>query len=366
MEYRYLGGSTLKVSALGLGCRGFGKRDVSAQACRNVVRKALDLGVNFLDTADVYGDGQSEEYLGAALARFPRDSYVLATKGGTERLGPGMERQNGDPLFLRRSLEASLKRLRIDYVDLYQLQNSDPAVPLDYTAEAFVRFVEEGKVRHVGVSNMDRQDLDLWLSLVPDTASVQLPYSLLDRGRVDALFREGRQDRVSLIPWAPLFTGYLVNPPPPGLEKGTGFYSALSQEFVDAADRVCALVRAMAADHWAKPSAIALAFVLRRLEVATVPVGTTSPVHLQEDIRALEVNLAPGELDQLNEAAAAVPPPEMPATFEVVEALDGGRVAVLPSGLKVKVPGKVVRGDRIEVNLWDGKAMSVPGQEREA
>ena len=128
MEFRYLGDSTLKVSAISLGCRQFGRRDVSVDICRTVVRTALDLGINFFDTADVYGDGQSEEHLAAALARRPRDSYVLATKGGSQRLGPGIEAQSGDPAFLRSSLEASLKRLGTDYIDLYQLHNPDPEI----------------------------------------------------------------------------------------------------------------------------------------------------------------------------------------------------------------------------------------------
>ncbi len=366
MEYRYIGETALKASVLSLGCRGFGKKGVTVDACRSVVRKALDLGINLFDTADIYGDGQSEEYLGAALARIPRDSYVLATKGGSERLAPGAERQNGDPAFLKKSLEASLRRLKTDYVDLYQLHNPDPAVPLDCTAEAFTRFIEQGKVRYAGVSNMDDQELSSWLKIVPETASVQLSYSLLDRSRVECVFPEGHDLKVSLIPWAPLFAGFLPNPPPLEAEKRSGFYAMLSMEFMESALKVCSLVREMAADHWTQPSAIALAFVISRPEVATIPVGTTSPIHLQEDLRVLEVNLTPGDFAQLKDAAAAVPPPEILTTLEVMETLDGGRVAVLSPGLKVRVPGKVRPRDKIEVNLWDGKAVSFPGQDQPA
>lgn len=363
LEYRYLGESTTKVSALGLGCREFGKKGLSPEVCKGVARRALDLGVNFFDTADIYGDGQSEEFLGLALARIPRDSYVLATKGGTERLGPGMERQNGQPAYLRKSLDASLKRLRVDYVDLYQLHNPDPAVPLDYAAEEMLRFVEEGKVRHIGVSNMDKQDLDRWLTLVPDTVSVQLSYSLLDRGKVQEIFSRGHGLRLSLIPWAPLFMGFLTNPPPLEPERRSGVASMLTQGFVEATHKVCALVREIAADHWTTPSAVALAYVLRCPEAASIPVGTTSPAHVQENLRALELSLSPGEMDQLANRAASVPEPDISATIEVSEALDGGRVAVLPFGLKVRVPGKVARGDMIEINMWDGRVKSSPGHE---
>jgi aryl-alcohol dehydrogenase-like predicted oxidoreductase len=355
MEYRYLGESTLKVSAVSLGCRGFGRRDLSVDASKAVVKKALDMGINFFDTADVYGDGQSEEYLAAALARRPRDSYILATKGGSQRLAPGMETQNGDPAYLRKSLDASLQRLGTDYIDLYQLHNPDPAVPLDYTAEAFERFVQEGKVRHVGVSNMDARELAEWMRLVPETVSIQLSCSLLDRVKVDAVFPPGHERVVSLIPWAPLFAGFLVDPPPLSQEKRSGFYSMLTEEFVEKALKVCALVREIAADYWTKPSIVALAYVLNRPEVGTVPVGMTSPIHLQENLRALEISISPRDLAQLEKASAAVPPPEMYRIMEVSEVLDGGHLAVLPMGLKVRVPGGVKRGDRIEVNLWDGR-----------
>jgi aryl-alcohol dehydrogenase-like predicted oxidoreductase len=364
MEYRYIGETALKASALSLGCRELGKKVVTLDACRAVVKKALDLGINFFDTADIYGDGQSEEYLGVALARVPRDSYILATKGGSERLGPGTERQNGDPAFIRKSLEGSLKRLKTDYVDLYQLHNPDPAVPLEYTAEAFTRFIEQGKIRYAGVSNMDDQELAEWLRLVPRTASVQLSYSLLDRSRVEAVFPEGHALRVSLIPWAPLFTGFLSNPPPLEADKRSGYYGMLPMEFMESALKVSSLVREMAADYWTKPSVIALAFVVRRAEVATVPVGTTSPIHLQEDLRAMEVSLTPGDWAQLEKAAAAVPPPEILMTLEVMDVLSGGRVAVLPSGMKVRVPGTVRPKDKIEVNLWDGKVVSFPRQDQ--
>jgi aryl-alcohol dehydrogenase-like predicted oxidoreductase len=355
MEYRQLGGSSLKVSAISLGSRGFGSKDVRVETCETVVRKAIDLGVNFFDTADVYGDGQAEEFLARSLAGIPRDAYVLATKGGSERPEPGKEVQNGDPAFLRKSLEASLRRLKTDYIDLYQLHNPDPAVPFSYTAEAFTRFIEEGKVRYAGVSNMDREELEEWLSLIPDTVSIQLSYSLLDRSAVDAVFSPDHNLQVSLIPWAPLFAGFLVNPPPLEAEKRSGFFSMLTAEFVENAHRVSSLVKEMASDYGVGPSAIALAYVVKRPKVATVPVGTTDPAHLIENLRALEVRLSPGDLERLEEAASQVPEPEILTVMEVSNTLNRGMVAVLPIGVKLKVPEPVNPGDRIEVNLWNAR-----------
>ncbi|MGI6628600.1 MAG: aldo/keto reductase [Bacillota bacterium] len=121
MQYRELGKSGLKVSSMGIGCRGFGRKDVSTADCTATVKLAIDSGINFFDTADIYGDGRSEELLAKGLAGIPRDRYILATKGGSERL-PGVgERQNGTPEHLRKSLEQSLRRLRTDHIDLYQL-----------------------------------------------------------------------------------------------------------------------------------------------------------------------------------------------------------------------------------------------------
>lgn len=354
MEYRQLGTSDLMVSALSLGCRGFGNK--SLETCETVVKKALDFGVNFFDTADVYTDGKSEELLAAGLAGVPRDSYVLATKGGMERPAPGKETQNGDPSFLRRSLEASLRRLRTDHIDVYQLHNPDPSVPLSYTAEAFTRFMDEGKIRHAGVSNIVPHELAEWLRLVPNTVSIQLSYSLLDRSPVEAVFPPSHGNKVSLIPWAPLFAGFLVTPPPDDPEKRDGFFFLLPTEFVENAYEVCSLVREMSLSYGVGPSSISLAYVLNRPEVATIPVGTTHPAHLRENLSALEIRLSSEDLEKLEKAASLVPPPEIFATMEVSKTLDGGRVAVLPIGVKVRVPEKVSPGDLVEINLWNGKA----------
>lgn len=360
MEYRRLGGSSVEVSAISLGCRGFGRKNVRAETCEAVVRKALDLGVNFFDTADIYGDGQSEEFLARGLAGVPRRSYVLATKGGTERPEPGTETQNGDPVFLRNSLERSLRRLKTDYIDVYQLHNPDPAVPLPYTAEAFTRFVEEGKIRHAGVSNMEPHELEEWLSLVPNTVSIQLSYSLLDQRSVQAVYPENHNRKVSLIPWAPLFAGFLVNPPSIEAKKREGFFSMLTPEFVEKAHRVCTLTKEMASDYGVEPSAIALAYVLNRPEVATVPVGTTDPAHLQNNLCALGVSLSAGDLERLEKAASQVPQPEILTVMEVSKTLNKGMVAVLPIGVKVRVPQQVRTGDRIEINLWNAKVRKQP------
>ncbi|MCL4424700.1 MAG: aldo/keto reductase [Firmicutes bacterium] len=353
MRYRRIGNTDTEVSVIGLGCRGFGRRGVPEADCVRTVEVALDNGVNFFDTADVYHDGRSEEILGKALRGKPRDSFVLATKGGSERL-PGVgERQNGDPRFLREALHASLRRLDLDFVDLYQFHNPDPAVPLGLTAEVFARLVEDGKIRYVGVSNMDFVELREWLSYIPDTVSIQLSYSMADVRRVATLYATGEFQNISLIPWAPLFMGWLINPPNREPEKRTGLAAAFSEQFIQALNDAAQELREMASGRKATSSTVALAFVIAHPKVATVPVGAVKPEHLLENLKACGFALDGSDLEHLSQVARAMPKPEVVARLKVSDVLEGGRVAVLENGAKVKVSEPVKSGDGIDVDMWD-------------
>lgn len=353
MYYRSLGKTNTKVSVIGLGCRGFGRPGISEADCIRTVEMALDNGVNFFDTADVYGDGQSETILGKALRGKPRDSFIIATKGGSERL-PGVgERQNGDPRFLRKALEGSLRRLGLDYVDLYQLHNPDPAVPLSDTAEAFSRFVEEGKVRYIGVSNMSPEELREWLSYIRDTVSIQLPYSVADVRRAVALYATGEFQSISLVPWAPLFNGWLVNPPAREPEKRAGLAAAFPEEFIQALNDAAQELRKIAAYRKSSASSVALAFVMAHPAVATVPVGAVRPEHLLENLKACELTLDGNDLERLSQIAGKMPKPEVVARLKVSDVLRDGRVAVLEMGAKVRVPEPVKPGDEIDVDMWE-------------
>ena len=352
MQYRELGKSGLKVSSMGIGCRGFGRKDVSTADCTATVRLAIDSGISFFDTADIYGDGRSEELLSKGLAGIPRDRYILATKGGSERLSGVGERQNGTPEYLRKSLEQSLRRLRTDHIDLYQLHNPDPAVPLDVTAGAFSRFLDEGIVRFVGVSNMSKGQLSEWLSYIPETVSIQLSYSLAEPAKADNLYKDHSFEGLSLIPWAPLFMGWLVNPPSIH-ESRHGLAGMFSDEFISALNVLCAEVRRVSEKHESDPAAVALAYVLACSEVATVPVGCVSPAHLVKNLRAFDISLTPSDLKILREASLSMPTPEVIVELPVVETLCNGMVAVLPVGAKIRVPVAVAPGDRLMVNMWD-------------
>src|SRR3954454_15421461 len=205
LPLRRLGDSDLDVSVLGLGCNNFGRR-VDLEGTRAVVDAALEAGVTFLDTADTYGDGQSEELLGQVLEG-RRDEVVLATKFGYER--------GGAPAHVREAVEASLRRLRTDVIDLYQYHRPDRKVPIEETLGAMSALVEEGLVRAIGCSNFSdaqlREAADAarsngWTAF----ASVQNEYSLLERGIEAEVVPESERLGIGVIPYSPLASGLLT------------------------------------------------------------------------------------------------------------------------------------------------------------
>lgn len=239
-------------------------------AARRVVRRAVDAGVQLVDTADCYGPEISENLVAAALFPYP-DGVAVSTKGGRIALGDGRWRADGRPAHLRRACEGSLRRLRRETVDLYQLNAVDPAVPLEESLGALVELRDTGKIRHIGVCNVTVAQLDLARSVTP-IASVQNRYDLLTRETDDVLDACTARG-VAFLPWAP---------PANGLRAAPG--SAL--------DRV-------AAAHHASPAQVALAWVLRRSPV-TVPLpGTWDPDWWEEDLGALDVRLTAAEADEL-------------------------------------------------------------------
>ncbi|MBA2505037.1 MAG: aldo/keto reductase [Thermoleophilaceae bacterium] len=241
------------------------------QGARSVLRRAAELGVNFIDTADSYGPEVSERLIHEALHPYA-DGLVIATKGGFERPGPGQWEPNGRPEHLREACEASLKRLGLDTIDLYQLHVPDSKVPYEESIGALRDLQQEGKVRHVGVSNVDEEQLARARAIV-DVVSVQNRYSMSDRD-TEPVLRVCERDELGFIPWFPLARGKLAEPGGP-------------------VDRV-------AEEHGASPSQVALAWLLRRSPV-TMPIPGTSKVeHLEENLKSSEVNLTDEDMAALD------------------------------------------------------------------
>jgi pyridoxine 4-dehydrogenase len=245
------------------------------EAARGVVRRAVELGVNLIDTADSYGPNVSEEIIAEALSPYP-DGLVVATKGGLLRSGPGRWNRDGRPEHLREACEGSLRRLRVERIDLYQLHAPDPEVPYARSVETMASLREEGKVRLVGLSNVSVEQLEEALTIVP-VASVQNRFNLTDRASEDVLDACAERG-IAFIPWFPLATGSLAEPGGP--------------------------LDAIAARHDATPSQIALAWLLARSPVMLPIPGTGSRDHLEENLAAANIELAGDEAEELERATA--------------------------------------------------------------
>jgi pyridoxine 4-dehydrogenase len=239
-------------------------------AAKEVLRRALELGVNLIDTADAYGAGASERLIAEALHPYPEE-LVVATKGGRTRRGPYQWGTDCRPASLRQACETSLGRLRLERIDLYQLHTVDSQVPLEESIGALTELQAEGKIRHIGVCNVSIEQLAR-ARAVASIVSVQNRYSLADRTR-EAVVRICERDELAFLPWMPLARGTL-------------------------AGRASNLGR-IAAEHEATPGQVALAWLLQRSPV-TVPIpGTSSLSHLEENLGALDVQLDEDELDAL-------------------------------------------------------------------
>jgi aryl-alcohol dehydrogenase-like predicted oxidoreductase len=211
MELRPLGRSGLRVTQVGLGCDNFGDPLGEDESC-DIVRRALDLGVRFFDTADAYGDGLSEEFLGKALTGVPRDEVVIATKFGSALGGPIASPGGASPDYIHRAVDGSLRRLSIDYIDLYQLHEPDPLTPLADTIGALEELVSAGKVRVIGCSNLSSAEIRDAPVMTGGVRfeSVQFMWNLLERGLERDILAAVRDAGMGALPWFPLAGGLLT------------------------------------------------------------------------------------------------------------------------------------------------------------
>jgi pyridoxine 4-dehydrogenase len=264
-------GGGLVVNRLGFGAmrltgKGIWGEPDDPEEARRVLRRAVELGVNLIDTADSYGPEVSERLIAEALHPYPED-LVIATKVGFTRPG-GRWVPDGHPEHLREACEGSLRRLKVDRIDLYQLHTPDPKIAFEDSVWALAVLREEGKIRHVGLSNVGVRELEIALDIVP-VASVQNRYNLTDRSS-EAVLQACEREGVGFIPWYPLATGRLARPG--------------------------GLLDEIAARHDATPSQVALAWLLGH-SPAMLPIpGTSSVAHLEENVAAATLELAHEEM----------------------------------------------------------------------
>jgi len=238
------------------------------KAALAVLRRAVELGVNFIDTADSYGPGVSEELIAEALFPYPKD-LVIATKGGWNRPGPNQWTHDASPAHLRNAIEGSLKRLRLDRIEVYQLHAPDPAVSFETSVETLAELQKEGKIHLVGLSNVTREHIERARKIVP-IVSVQNRYSFADR-EWDYVVDHCERNGIAFIPWFPLGAGKVAG---------------------EILDRV-------AKAHRSTPLQVALAWLLQRSPIMLPIPGTSSVEHLEENIRAATLQLTQEEYQQL-------------------------------------------------------------------
>ena len=270
-------GGDLTVNRLGYGAMritgpGIWGPPADKDAALATLRRSVDLGVNLIDTADSYGPAVSEELIAEALYPYPPD-LVIATKGGWERPGPGQWTHNAGRKHLAEALEGSLKRLRLNQIDIYQLHAPDNAVSFEASVEALAKLREEGKIRHIGLSNVTREHIERARKIVP-IVSVQNRYSFAGR-ESDFIVVYCEHHNIAFLPWAPL---------------------GQAQEAHDA-------VKKVAEDLEASPLQVALAWLLKRSRVILPIPGTSSIKHLEENIAAASLELPEAAYDELSEVS---------------------------------------------------------------
>lgn len=315
MRYLPLGSSGLQVSAVGLGCNNFGGR-LDAQATRAVVDAALDAGITLLDTADIYGGlGGSETHLGQAL-KGRRDQVVLATKFGYAgmdmKYGPAAGARGGRA-YIRRALEESLRRLRTDHIDLYQLHSPDPATPIAETLAALSELVAEGKVRYIGHSNLTGWQLAEAAHAARETGSVpfvsaQNEWSLLERSAERELVPAARHYGVGVLPYFPLANGLLTGKirrgaPVPAGSRLDGRDAYLTDERLDVVEGLAAL----AEKHDRTVLELAIGWLAAQPGCASVIAGATSPEQVRANAAVADRPLDAGLLAEIDAVAPGVP-----------------------------------------------------------
>jgi aryl-alcohol dehydrogenase-like predicted oxidoreductase len=308
MDRRRLGSQGFEVSVQGLGCMGmthaYGSGDEASGL--ETIRRALELGITFLDTAEVYGPYTNEELVGRAVAG-RRDRFEIATKFGfaIDPEQPSDRNADGRPENVRRACEGSLKRLGIDYIDLYYQHRVDPGVPIEETVGAMAELVEAGKVRHLGLSEASADTIRRAHATHPITA-VQSEYSLWTRDPEDEVLGTLRELGIGLVAYSPLGRGFLTGqirslddlPEDDWRRTNPRFQEDALRENLRLADRVTELAR----QRGITPAQLALAWVMAKGDDIVAIPGTKSPRRLEENAAATEVTLSAEDIDELDDA----------------------------------------------------------------
>jgi len=315
MEYRLLGHSGLQVSIAGLGTNQFGRR-LDAAGTAAVLHKAIDLGINFIDTADQYGSGQSEEFIGRAIKDHRRD-LILATKF-TQPMGEGPLWSGASRRYVMEAVHASMKRLDVDYIDLYQIHFPDPKTPIEETLRALDDLIRNGDVRYVGCSNFEAWQIveAAWTAKTEHLnplISAQNQYNLLNRTVERDIAPAAWKYGMGLIPYSPLAGGFLTGKyrqgePAPAGTRFSGPRAFGTQIMTDENYAKVSKLQQFAEERDHTVGELALAWLASKPFVGSVIAGATSPEQVEENARALEWQLTPEDQRTIDEVC---PPPSV-------------------------------------------------------
>jgi aryl-alcohol dehydrogenase-like predicted oxidoreductase len=313
MEKRVLGNSGLEVSALGLGCMGlnFGYgQELGTEKSITLIRQAVDRGVTFFDTAEVYGPFTNEEIVGAALKPV-RDQVVIATKFGFNFVDGQQSGLNSRPETIRAAAEASLKRLGVEVIDLLYQHRVDPEVPIEDVAGTVKDLIAEGKVKHFGLSEPGAQTVRRAHAVQPVSA-LQNEYSLWTRGpETNGIIEACEELGIGLVPYSPLGKGFLTGAMSADTKLGDDDFRKILPRFTPEAmtanQALVDLLKRIAQDKGATPAQIALAWLLAQKPwIVPIP-GTTKLHRLEENLGAVDLTLSADDLSQIESAASAIP-----------------------------------------------------------
>jgi aryl-alcohol dehydrogenase-like predicted oxidoreductase len=313
MKYLNLGSTGTKVSGLCLGCMSFGLPErgdhpwtLPEEPSRKIIRQAVDLGVNFFDTANAYSDGTSEEIVGRALKDFTRrDEVVIATKVFFP-MSPGPNGRGLSRKAIFTAIDASLRRLGTDYVDLYQIHRWDYSTPIEETLEALHDVVKSGKARYLGASSMFAWQFSKALHVAQRRrwtpfVTMQNHYNLLYREEEREMLPLCSEERIGVLPWSPLARGRLARPwaAESARTRTDEYGNKMYESTVDADRRVVAQVAAIAAARGLPRAQIALAWITQKPSITAPIIGATKPQHLDDAVAALSITLEAAEIAQL-------------------------------------------------------------------
>jgi aryl-alcohol dehydrogenase-like predicted oxidoreductase len=271
-------GGDMPVNRFGFGAmrltgQGIWGEPADREECKRVLGRALELGINFIDTADSYGPEVSERLIAETLYPYPEE-LVIATKGGLQRPGPGQWDPDGRPEHLRAACEGSLKRLRVEQIDLYQFHRPDPKVPFEESVGALVELKNQGKIRHIGLSNVTTEQVEQAQKLTP-IVSVQNRYSVYERSS-EPVLEFCSLEEIAFLPWRPVEGGELA---------------------------AAGVVAEIARRNGATPAQVALAWLLEHSPIMLPIPGTSKVAHLEENLGAVALELAPAEFAELDKIA---------------------------------------------------------------